>query len=158
MYRSQIPATKGAGRAFVAGLDEVIDHLNTTSGWGIHSVAYLKSLEVTSHIWQQFHLLDPVADKLSIIIIESQLIRCATSVSANISEGTGRASKRQFLQFIKIARGSAFETYTFLTQMPPPFSTTILREAKEMCEALDGEMRVLIEKLGEDARQGKLDI
>jgi four helix bundle protein len=43
-----------------------------------------------------------------------QIEACATSVSMNIAEGKGRYSKKEFVQFLFIARGSLFETVTLL--------------------------------------------
>ena len=43
-----------------------------------------------------------------------QLESAVTSISMNISEGKGRYSKKEFLHFLYIARGSAFETITLL--------------------------------------------
>jgi four helix bundle protein len=40
----------------------------------------------------------------------SQQIGSADSIASNIEEGFGRGSKREFLQFLVIARGSAQET------------------------------------------------
>lgn len=47
-----------------------------------------------------------------------QLYRAAASVPANISEGVGRMMKSQVIQFLRIARGSAFETFTHLNLCP----------------------------------------
>ena len=44
-----------------------------------------------------------------------QLESAVTSISANIAEGKGRNSKKEFIQYLYIARGSLFETITFLT-------------------------------------------
>jgi four helix bundle protein len=43
-----------------------------------------------------------------------QLESSAASVAANIAEGKGRYSKKEFAQHLYIARGSLYEAFTFL--------------------------------------------
>jgi four helix bundle protein len=44
-----------------------------------------------------------------------QLESASSSIALNIAEGKGRYSKKEFIQFLYIARGSLFETVTLVT-------------------------------------------
>jgi four helix bundle protein len=44
-----------------------------------------------------------------------QLEASSTSVALNIAEGKGRYSKKEFVQFLYVARGSLYETITLMT-------------------------------------------
>ena len=43
-----------------------------------------------------------------------QIESCSTSVSMNLAEGKGRYSKKEFIHYCYIARGSLYETMTLL--------------------------------------------
>lgn len=55
--------------------------------------------------------------KTSLKIITQQLIRCITSIGANMVEAKGSSSKREFLNFFQIALKSAQETKYWLAMM-----------------------------------------
>lgn len=44
-----------------------------------------------------------------------QMEAASTSIALNIAEGKGRYSKKEYVHFLYIARGSLFETVTLLT-------------------------------------------
>jgi four helix bundle protein len=64
--------------------------------------------------------------------LTSQILRAATSVPANIAEGNARGTRKDYANFISIARGSLAETETLLMLAS---RTKLLAEA-EMAEAL----------------------
>lgn len=53
----------------------------------------------------------PQEEKFGIV---NQLNRAAVSIPSNVAEGWGRESSKNYLQFLKIARGSVMETETLL--------------------------------------------
>ena len=74
--------------------------------------------------------------------IGSQLVRACDSIAANISEGWGCRTYRENRNFLYIARGSLFESKTWLTK-------TINRKLidQELFETLANDMNILGIKL-----------
>lgn len=72
-----------------------------------------------------------------------QLESASTSVAMNIAEGKGRYSKKEFVQFLYIARGSLYETVTLLeifhrrVWIESVFLTKIKSDAIEIAKMLN---------------------
>jgi four helix bundle protein len=96
---------------------------------------YKISLEISDKVWNLVILWD----NFSRNNIGGQLLRAIDSVGANISEGYGRGSKIDNARFVKIARGSLFETKHWLTIS---HRRKLLSDA-EMKEILDDIERLL---------------
>ena len=69
--------------------------------------AYQKALELFDHVVAD---LSPLATNPTLHRLVSQQYASADSVAANIEEGYGRGSRKDYAHFLIIARGSAQET------------------------------------------------
>lgn len=75
--------------------------------------------------------------------LSAQIIRCSSSIAANIAEGNARGTRRDYAHFISIARGSAAELETFLIIIrrlrlaPGAQVDSLLREAEEISRMLN---------------------
>lgn len=81
--------------------------------------------------------------------LTNQIRRAATSVAANIAEGQGRQSTKEFLNHLSIARGSLMEleTHLLLSQrvglLKPDLLTRLQAMSDEVSRMLSGLRRAL---------------
>jgi four helix bundle protein len=71
---------------------------------------YTMSLDLSNQTWKEVIKWDIFSKNT----IGKQLVRAADSITANISEGFGRYHYKEEKQFLYYARGSLFETKTFI--------------------------------------------
>lgn len=78
--------------------------------------------------------------------LADQIRRAAVSIPANIAEGQARRSRKEFLQYLSIARGSLAELHTLLivaqrlTYLTPPQLQEIAQELALIGKPLAGLM------------------
>ena len=79
----------------------------------------------------------------------SQMEAAVTSPAQNIAEGKGRQYKKEFIQFLHIARGSVFEVVTLneIFRMRKLFHEEDANEVRKRCEQIDRKLNGLINSL-----------
>jgi four helix bundle protein len=73
-------------------------------------VVWQRSIQLVKEIYRVSRYF-PDTERYGLV---SQLTRAAISVPANIAEGNARATRRDYAQFVSIARGSLAEVETYL--------------------------------------------
>lgn len=83
--------------------------------------------------------------KSEIYGLVSQSRRCAVSIPSNIAEGYGRRSRKEYIQFLKVAYGSSLELETqlilasrlkFIDEKKFEISTNLLQEVQKMLNSM----------------------
>lgn len=79
----------------------------------------------------------------------SQMEAAVTSPAQNIAEGKGRQYKKEFIQFLYIARGSVFEVVTLneIFRRRGLFQDEEATEVRKHCEQIDRKLNGLINSL-----------
>jgi four helix bundle protein len=84
---------------------------SSTAGWDLKDlVAWQVSMDFAEAVYQATRTF-PTDERFG---LRMQLRRAAVSVSANVAEGHGRSSRREYARFVLIARGSLKEAETLL--------------------------------------------
>jgi four helix bundle protein len=73
-------------------------------------IVWQKSIALVSKVYSLTKRF-PSDEKFGLI---SQLTRASISIPANIAEGWGRESRKNYIQFLRVSRGSLFELETLL--------------------------------------------
>jgi four helix bundle protein len=105
------------------------------------SVDLVEAIYVTTRRWPKEELYG----------LTDQVRRAAVSVPSNIAEGQGRAVVREFVHYLRIARGSLFEVETQviiaerLGYLDSNRTKELLAQVAEVSRLLSGLLRSLIE-------------
>ncbi len=88
--------------------------------------------------------------------VGSQVVRSADSIGANIAEGSGRGTDKDFLRFLRIARGSLYETRHWLRRS---FKRNLLTEdqtndLKKMIDELTPKLSAYIRTIKSKEERG----
>jgi four helix bundle protein len=83
--------------------------------------------------------------------LTSQMRRAASSIPANIVEGYGRAQRKTFIQFLRIAQGSLkeLETHAILSNQVGLLADAKLSGLFERCQRLGKRLVQFVRSLGE---------
>lgn len=84
--------------------------------------------------------------------LKSQLRRASVSISFNIAEGSSRSSDREYVRFLEIAEGSAFEVETQLI-VSTRVSVLASRKSEKLMQqiqSLQRRINSLIQKIRKD--------
>ena len=87
--------------------------------------AYRKSLELFDLVAKD---METLKGEYSLGRLVSQQLASADSICANIEEGYGRLSRKEYIRFLDFARGSARETYGRYQRMKHWLSEDVIQQ------------------------------
>ena len=113
------------------------------------------------HVWQRsvdfidtiFDILETINSTRKHYRLMEQIEACSVSIAANIAEGKGRHSDKDYLKFLYYSRGSLYETITLLLVFKKrrwiagQDYNTIRKEAIQIGKMLNGLIRSIRNRL-----------
>ena len=106
--------------------------------------AYRKSLELFDLVAKD---METLKGEFSLGRLVSQQLASADSISANIEEGYGRLSRKEYVRFLDFARGSARETYGRYRRMKHWLSEDVVHRRMELLDEIIGILTATITTL-----------
>ncbi len=103
-----------------------------------------RAMELTKSVYQITKELPPEEKH----VLSSQLRRASISIPSNIAEGHRRKTKKDFIQFLRIADGSAAEIETQLLMLHELYSMIDIIQAQTLVGEIQKMLSVMIRRLG----------
>lgn len=103
---------------------------------------YKFSLDIISFV-------NTLPNKRAFWVLGDQLLRCVTSIGANIIEAKASSSRREFIKFYEIALKSANESLYWLSLLKDSYNglrnkcEPLINEAEEICKMLGSSILTL---------------
>jgi four helix bundle protein len=112
-------------------------------------IVWQKAIEFATHVIRK---LDKINSEKKHYRLTEQIESSATSIAANIAEGKGRFSRKEFKQFLYISRGSIYETVSFLNIIKELnwISAEEVKELESEALILNKMLNALIKSLNQD--------
>ena len=116
---------------------------------GIQSYRDLKVWQQAMDLAEASYLLTRRFPREEIYGLTSQIRRAAASIPANIAEGNGRDTRREYIQFLRIAQGSLkeLETHLILCTRIGLVDSAAMEKSLGQCEDIGKMLRALIRSL-----------
>ncbi len=108
--------------------------------------AYCKSMELFDLVVED---METLKGDYSLGRLVSQQLASADSICANIEEGYGRLSRKEYIRFLDFARGSARETYGRYKRMKHWLSEDVVQQRTELLDEIIGILTATITTLSQ---------
>jgi four helix bundle protein len=106
-------------------------------------VVWQKAMELTKEVYLFTNML-PQEERFGLI---SQLRRAAVSIPSNIAEGRNRGTRKDFVQFLRMADGSAAEVETQIAIVRALYHKVEVSKAESLLEEVQKMLSVMVRKL-----------
>ncbi|MBP9832162.1 MAG: four helix bundle protein [Candidatus Pacebacteria bacterium] len=106
-------------------------------------IVWKKSIELVKEIYKIGESL-PRREQFGLV---SQICRAAVSVPSNIAEGNKRGSRKEYVQFLRIAHGSLAELETQLVIISELYPEISIETASMLSDEVSRMLSAIIKKL-----------
>jgi four helix bundle protein len=113
-------------------------------------IVWQEAMDIAAYVYS----LTRVFPREEMFGMTSQMRRCASSIAANIAEGFGRAQRRSFVQFLRIAQGSLkeLETHAILCGRVGLLSQEAVTDLDARCSLLGKRLVTFVRSLERETK------